>query len=203
MEFIPPSGSELEYDATSILLRVTNSSLSASLCDPDTCVVRISDVCVPPSQITNTASVVNGGSDGDSDGDSDEESSSSVSTLKIDLSTLLPPAPAHLELTIDAGAFCLGTTAWPQSSTTYTAHLPLPPSSDVISGNTTDVPLSLPIYGIGVYVTDLSKLSLKDSTYYADLRVYIFKYYKSYTEQVRGERDEEEALAIYNYNAHL
>ena len=181
MQFTPISGSELEYDATTILARPTNSSLVAALCDLFSSCSGIhssSSKCIPSSDVHATAT-----------GPGDE-------ALSISVASVLPKPPSQLTLQIDANIFCLSikgvepkivVSKYPPSTLTYTANLPSPPSGDAITGNTTDVPVSTPIYGIGVYITDLDSMSLKDSTFYADLRVYILKYYKSYTKETKDE----------------
>ena len=78
-----------------------------------------------------------------------------------------------------------GQSTYPQSDLSFYTSLPSHPPDSVITGNTTDTPVQIPIYGIGVYVTDISSISLKESTFYADLRIYILKYYRSYDSDTR------------------
>ena len=186
MDFFPSSATPLEWDATKISLRPSNTSLSASLCNPYSDPLPACD-----SGITVTTSTQNPSS----------PSCLPRSSVTLDevtealtLASFLPTTPDP-SITIDfaPNSICLKDvnnnqiSTFPSSSFTYTTSLPAKPVNPNPSGNTTDTPEEIPIYGIGVYVTDLSSLSLKDSTFYADLRVYVLKYYKTYTAETKDD----------------
>ncbi|GMH79133.1 hypothetical protein TL16_g08042 [Triparma laevis f. inornata] len=110
------------------------------------------------------------------------------------INSFLPPNPdPDVTLTFTPNSICFKdendnqVSKFPQNTLVYKTSLPAKPDNPNPSGNTTDTPEEIPIYGIGVYVTDLSSLSLKDSTFYADLRVYVLKYYKTYTAETKDD----------------
>lgn len=183
MDFYPSSGAALEWDASSVALRPTNQSLTASLCEAPSSTAACASKVHTTFHANSTSACIPRAS-----------FASDPATNLLTIISFLPPNPdPDVTLTFAPNSICFKdendnqVSKFPQNTLIYKTSLPAKPDNPNPSGNTTDTPEEIPIYGIGVYVTDLSSLSLKDSTFYADLRVYVLKYYKTYTAETKDD----------------
>ncbi|GMI02061.1 hypothetical protein TrLO_g10450 [Triparma laevis f. longispina] len=183
MDFYPSSGAALEWDASSVALRPTNQSLTASLCEAPSSTAACASKVQTTFHANPTSACIPRAS-----------FASDPATNLLTINSFLPPNPdPDVTLTFTPNSICFKdendnqVSKFPQNTLVYKTSLPAKPDNPNPSGNTTDTPEEIPIYGIGVYVTDLSSLSLKDSTFYADLRVYVLKYYKTYTAETKDD----------------
>jgi len=173
LEYSPRNGTALEYDATGIKIYPPVSATFVN-CTSIPCIEASIDggknyTCLPPSSIVT------------------EEESVTLEVLPSyaneERDNTLP-----VSLKIPSNSFCLSNiTSLPSSPVTYHTSIPLPPSPSINNANSTETPAQIPVYGIGVYVTDISSISLKTSNFYADLRIYILKYYRPYTEETKSD----------------
>ena len=169
LTFTPKNTTSLEYDATTVtIIPPENLSFLTDCSASQSCPVKVNKLCLDSSDI-----------DVKEDGvtltvlPADDETSTSTDSVKIEIAK---------------SAFCVSnSTRVPTSPLTYLTTRPPPPSSSISNGNTTETPNQIPIYGIGVYVTDISSISLKTSNFYADLRIYILKYYRPYDSSTKAD----------------